>query len=191
MEIRTVLIIRMRKIVVAHASFHAKTAKSAFHMHGSAMEMMIAATHLTKTRHCAPPSHVNQANSGLNRTNVSKFIYILTFSDVSRCQNHICIPPVQVCNGVNNCGDDSDESESACKLPELFKFSKLTLFVCSSLQVEGCTCVCRMSSNVETECALTKASSATTRITAAITATRTSAATLGLVSSAPAPRSVM
>lgn len=120
MEIRTVLIIQMRKIVVARASLHAKTVMSAFHMHGSAMETMTAATDLTKTRHCAPPSRVNQANSGLNITNVSKFINILTFSYVSRCQNHICIPPVQVCNGVNNCGDNSDESESACKLPELF-----------------------------------------------------------------------
>lgn len=39
-----------------------------------------------------------------------------------RCKNHKCVPKSNVCDGVDNCGDGSDEEAHACKFTFLVCF---------------------------------------------------------------------
>ena len=54
-----------------------------------------------------------------------------------RCTNDTCIPIAWACDGVDDCGDNSDENKSTCNTGILQNFNLIiTLLVASSL-----TCV--------------------------------------------------
>lgn len=44
-----------------------------------------------------------------------------------RCKNHKCVPKTNVCDGVDNCGDGSDEEAHACKFTFLVWFYTISV----------------------------------------------------------------
>lgn len=59
-----------------------------------------------------------------------------------QCNNHRCIPRYQICDGVDNCGDGSDENNSTVCLLRVKPCNRETEFQCANKKCIESTKVC-------------------------------------------------